>query len=90
MTVAMALNFSNESRSYDGVRHAVRFWGYNQASEISFFITEEALRELMPGATNEADFVKAFDLSRERVRKAAVKVYRRRPQGSYEITARDL
>jgi len=57
----MALNFTNESRSYDPTRHAVRFWGYDQSMEVSFFVTEEALRRLQSGAAQESDFLSAFD-----------------------------
>jgi hypothetical protein len=86
----MSLNFTNESRSYDFTRRAIRFWGYERASEISFFVTEEALQKLMSDAGDESAYLKAFDAYRERIRKAAAAVYRRGPRGSYEITARDL
>ncbi len=46
----MTLNFTNESRSYDATRHAVRFWGYDGSREVSFFVTEDALRRLEAGA----------------------------------------
>ena len=42
----MALNFPNNSRSYDETRHAVRFWGYDSAMEVSFFVTVDALCRL--------------------------------------------
>lgn len=86
----MALNFSNESRSYDATRRAVRFWGYNQAMEISFFVTDGALRKLQPGATGESAFLKAFDENRDRIRDAASAVYNQGPRGSYEITSEDI
>lgn len=86
----MALNFTNESRSYDPTRHAVRFWGYDQSMEVSFFVTEEALRRLQSGATQESDFLSAFDAYRSRIREAAAKVYGRGRQGSYELRAADL
>jgi hypothetical protein len=42
----VTLNFTNQSRSYDATRHAVRFWGYDGALEVSFFVTDDALRRL--------------------------------------------
>ena len=42
----MTLNFTNQSRSYDATRQAVRFWGYDGAREVSFFVTDDALRRL--------------------------------------------
>lgn len=86
----MALNFTNESRSYDSTRHAVRFWGYDRSMEISFFVTEDALRRLQSDASREADFLSAFDAYRSRIREAAVKVYGRGRQGSYELRANDF
>ena len=35
---AMTLNFSNPSRSYDETGSGVRFWGYDGALEVAFFI----------------------------------------------------
>jgi Protein of unknown function (DUF1488) len=86
----MALNFTNESRSYDATRRAVRFWGYDQSMEISFFVTDGALRKLMPGAAVEGAFLKAFDEYRDQIRDAAAKVYGRGQRGSYEITKKDI
>jgi Protein of unknown function (DUF1488) len=86
----MALNFTNESRSYDATRRAVRFWGYDQAMEVSFFVTDAALQKLMPGAAAESAFLKAFDENRDRIRDAAATIYRQGPRGSYEITKKDI
>jgi hypothetical protein len=36
----MALSLSKPSRSYDGVRHGVWFWGYDKAREITFFVED--------------------------------------------------
>ena len=47
-TKAGALNFPNPSRSYDETGHGVRFWGYDQTFEISFFVEEGALSKINP------------------------------------------
>ena len=39
----MALSFPNKSRAFDATRRAVRFWGYDSAMEVAFFVTEDAL-----------------------------------------------
>ena len=44
----MTLSFPNQSRSYDATRRAVRFWGHDSAMEASFFVTEDALKQVQP------------------------------------------
>jgi hypothetical protein len=85
------LNFWNHARSYDATRRAVRFWGYDGALEVSFFVTDDALRHLQPAVPEgEAGALAAFGTHRERVLSAASKVYARGRKGSYEVFARDL
>lgn len=83
----MTLHFPNESRSFDASRNRVRFWGYDGALEISFFVEEEALRKLgplSPEASNiEALLLQVFDAARERIYKVADEVHSYRPNGSY-------
>ena len=43
----MALTFPNPSRSYDATRRAVRFWGYDSSMEASFFVSADALKNLL-------------------------------------------
>lgn len=87
----MSLNFSNLSRSYDGTRHAVRFWGYDASREVSFFVTAEALRRLQPSTPDvETALLGAFDGARARIQAAAAKAYARGPKGSYELGPGDL
>jgi hypothetical protein len=87
----MALMFPNASRSYDGTRRAVRFWGYDSAMEWSFFVTEEALKHVHPAMDrDEAGMLGAFDKHCERIRAAAARVYRRAQKGSYELGVADL
>lgn len=87
----MALNFPNRSRSYDATRRAVRFWGYDSAMESSFFVTEDALKQIQPGMRfDEAGLLSAFDKNRERIYAAAVKVYAHGRKGSYDLAASDF
>ena len=44
----MMLNFPNASRIFDATRRAVRFWGHCSAMEVSFFMTETALKRVQP------------------------------------------
>jgi hypothetical protein len=87
----MALTFPNRSRSYDATRRAVRFWGYDRSMENSFFVTEDALRQVQPTMRqDEAGILSAFDSNREHIYAAAAKVYSRGRKGSYELGAADL
>ena len=87
----MALMFPNQSRSYDATRRAVRFWGHDSAMEWSFFVTEDALRQVDPAmALDEAGMLDAFDSHRDRIRAAASRVYSRGRKGSYELGAADF
>ncbi|GAC1564139.1 MAG: DUF1488 domain-containing protein [Beijerinckiaceae bacterium] len=87
----MALNFPNESRSYDATRIAVRFWGYDGPMEIPFFVTAEALRVLQSkAAAGECELLSAFDSHRSVIRDAADKSYKRGTRGSYALTERDF
>jgi Protein of unknown function (DUF1488) len=85
------LNFPNASRSYDGTRHCIRFWGHDGAIEISFFVDEKALLQIAGAtASGEPALLESFDLNRDRILLAARKVYQRRRTGSYEINTSDF
>jgi len=87
----MSLNFSNPSRSYDATRHAVHFWGYDTSLEVSFFVTDDALRKLAADRElAEKDYLKAFDTHSHKIHVAAGKVYERGSRGSYELGAKDF
>jgi Protein of unknown function (DUF1488) len=89
--VFMALNFPNPSRSYDEKNHCVYFWAYDESLEIPFAVGEDALCSLDPKATrSEAGFLNAFDLHRDRILKAAARVYSRGRKGSYTLAGPDL
>ena len=85
------LNFPNQSRVFDATRRAVRFWGHDSALEWSFFVTEDALKQLQPKmARNEASLLHAFDTNRAAIYAAAMKAFKRERKGSYELTAVDF
>jgi hypothetical protein len=87
----MPLNFPNQSRSYDARQRCVRFWAYDEALEIPFFVEADALCRIEPSAIkDELGLLKAFDLHRGRICKAADRVYLRRRRGSYTLGASDL
>ena len=83
------IRFPNASRYYDSTRDAVRFWGYNQSMETSFFISAEALLQLAPGTPRREDALLAvFDSNRDRICEAATKVYGRGRLGvSYDLNS---
>jgi hypothetical protein len=82
------IEFPNHSRSYDPTRRAVRFWGHDSAIEASFFINEEALMRIEPGAhADESGFLTAFDSNRDLICAAAARLYVRGSRGSYDLVA---
>ena len=85
------LNFPNASRSYDAMRHRVRFWGHDGALEVPFFIADTALFRIAPGtARNESSLLACFDQNRERIMEAARTVYGRRRKSAYELIESDF
>ena len=72
----MKLNFPNPSRSYDAVKNRIRFWGYDSAIEVSFFVEVDALLRLCPEMNGaEKECLKAFDSVLNQIHKAANKAY---------------
>jgi hypothetical protein len=85
------VNFPNASRSYDATRGMVRFWGYDQSMETSFFLAVDALKRMAPDVRpDESGYLGVFDLNRELIYAAAAKVYARGRRGSYDIQAADF
>jgi hypothetical protein len=85
------IRFPNESRFFDPTRRAVRFWGHDRSMEWSFFVTEEALKQLQPqGERNEAGLLLAFDANRAAIYAAATSAYKRDRKGSYELGTTDF
>ena len=92
-TKTKTLNFPNQSRSFDAARNRVRFWGYDRAIEISFFVEAEALQKFSPATCGtEAGFLEAFDGARERIHRVADKVYSndRTTTYAYSLAADDF
>ena len=81
------IKFPNQSRSYNRTTRAVHFWGSDSAIEASFFIEEDALKRLQPGACDEADFLDAFDPNRDVICATAARVYVRDSRSSYDLVA---
>ena len=87
----MSLSFPNQSRYYDATRRAVRFWGHDSAMEAVFFVTEDALKRVQPGARpDEAGLLAAFDACRDLIYAAAARVYARGRRGSYDLVGTDF
>ena len=87
----MTLSFPNQSRAYDATRRAVRFWGHDSAMEASFFVTEDALKQIEPSVRfDEVGLLGAFDAHRDLIYAAAAKVYARGRKGSYELIGSDF
>jgi hypothetical protein len=87
----MAITFPNRSRSYDATRRAVRFWGYDQSMESSFFIMVDALKQMQPSLQfNTSEILRIFDVNRERIYEIAAKVYARGRKGSYDLNVDDV
>lgn len=87
----MALSFPNRSRSYDERGRRVRFWGYDGAFEISFFVEQRVFTRISPDATlDEAGFLSAFDCCRDRILQVAAKAYAGRRREAYILRANDF
>jgi hypothetical protein len=87
----MTLNFPNRSRFFDSTQRAVRFWGNDTAMEASFFVTEDALKQVQPDMRlDEAGVLSAFDTNRELIYATASKVYARGRKGSYDLHGTDF
>ena len=89
--IEMGLNFPNTSRSFLPSRRAVQFWGYDETLEITFFVTEDALRRFEPNMqSNEDGMLKTFDSNRAAIYKIATRVFSPGGTGSYELTPKSF
>lgn len=87
----MAIKFPNQSRSYDPRHRCVRFWGHDDAREVSFLVEEDALTRIdRTTPQTEAGFLVAFDGNRDRICTAARKAYSPRGSGFYTLAASDF
>lgn len=85
------LNFPNLSRSYDATRRSVRFWGYDGALEVSFFVEEDAVFRIAPLTRHtQTAILESFDDNRERILDVARKVYSGRRRSAYSLAATDF
>jgi hypothetical protein len=72
----VALSFPNLSRSYDAAGRRVRFWGYDDAIEIAFFVEESALLQVDPKTVDiEAAVLQTFDAALDQIREVACKLH---------------
>lgn len=84
----MSLRFPNPSRSYEPDHARVRFWGHDDAMEVSFFLDEDALFHLSPDTgSDEKAILQAFDANRARIMDAARKAYTGRLTHSFILGA---
>ncbi len=80
----MTLEFPNTSRSFEATKNRIRFWGYDSAIEITFFVEVAALMKLCPEVSStEIDLLDAFDSTVERIHQMASAVYGRSRDRSY-------
>ncbi|UDM51625.1 DUF1488 domain-containing protein [Cupriavidus sp. MP-37] len=83
----MALNFPNPSRSYDAARHCVCFWGYDNAREVAFQVTDEILLRLSRQASAEETALLAiFDHHRDQILQLARDLYNPGERTTYTIS----
>ncbi|KWR90545.1 DUF1488 domain-containing protein [Cupriavidus sp. IDO] len=82
----MALTFPNPSRSYDTVKHCVWFWGYDNASEITFLVEEHVLKHFESAiGPDEADVLAVFDRHRDQILEIARARYGEGQQKIYAL-----
>lgn len=86
----MTLEFPNPSRSFDDVRNAIRFTGYDGMFQVSFYIEAAALSLSDGNALSETQCLTAFDADVASIHKAARKAYSRGRRPSYTLTAADF
>jgi Protein of unknown function (DUF1488) len=85
------LKFPNLSRSYDAKHQCVRSWAHVDALEVPFFVQASAIWRIDPAVSrDELGLLSAFDLHRERICRAAGRVYSRHSRGSYTLSASDI
>jgi len=76
---------------HKGGHRIVRFWGHDSATEWSFFVTENALKQLQPDVLrDEAGLLLAFDANRPLIYAAAMRAYNRERKAHYELAAQDF
>ncbi|WP_354685455.1 DUF1488 domain-containing protein [Cupriavidus necator] len=82
----MALIFPNPSRSHDAARHCVCFWGYDNAREVAFQVTDDILLRLShQAALEEAALLATFDQHRDQILELARDIYEPGTRTTYTI-----
>lgn len=82
----MALSFPNPSRSYDGARHGVWFWGYDNAREITFLVEDRVLMSLDSTlSSDESAALASFDRHRDEILRIAMALYAEGQQTIYTL-----
>ena len=80
-------------RIADPVKFLFELWGYDSTIKVSFFVEAAALKRLRSEITGaETEYLKAFDVARDRIHEIADKVYVRgaRAAYSYVLVAEDF
>lgn len=90
----MALDFPNQSRSFDEARRAVRFTGYDGMLRVPFLIEATALAKSngLESATTASEdaCLAAFDAARSSIQDIARIIYSRGRHPFYVLTAADF
>lgn len=69
----------------------VRFWGYDGALEISFFLDQRAFCRMFPNPTmDKTGILIAFDRYRDQILDVAAKLYSGRRRDGYTLQASDF
>lgn len=87
---AVTLSFPNRTRSFDEVRNAVRFIGYDNLSEVLFFIEVAALSKPVDGGYSQAECLRAFDDACGMIHDVARKVYSGKKATCYVLKTTDF
>jgi Protein of unknown function (DUF1488) len=87
----MALQFPNVSRNYDAEHRRIRFWGHDNALEVSFFLDENAIFRLNPRTKNVEDgMLGTFDESIDKIHQVAGRLYASGKRSFYVLAAEDF
>lgn len=89
----MALVFPNLTRSFEASKGRVRFWGYDDAIELTFFLSLDVLLQLAPGkCRSETAALEIFDRMLPEIHEAARSAYAhgRRDEYAFALTPGDF
>jgi hypothetical protein len=86
----MTLEFPNRSRSFDEIRNAVRFSGYDGMFEVPFYVETGAFPGSSLVGQSEAGCLSAFDSARSLILDVAREAYSHGRRTSYTLTASDF